>query len=552
MTDQESLHAHALIAERTLPTDQVWAAAERRLDRPITAGLNTAHEACDRWARDRARIAVVMRHPDGRTEHWTFAELARVSSRLATAWRSAGIQRGDRVAAVVTQQIEAYICALAAWRSGVIYMPLFVGFAPDALAERLNSADVAAIVVDHRYREGVEKAQSMLIGDPRIYTVVGNDGRGLLHGDRSLWSEIDRHAALAGVADTAASDAATLIFTSGTTGAPKGCVQPHSVLLTLQPFVRHVLALSPSDLLFTGANPGWTYGLYTTGFAVMALGHPRVIYTGDFDPHAWSRVIEDEQPTYLAAAPSAYRRLARTMRFSGLPSSVRGATSAGEPLDVHLGETWLELTGATIQDGYGQSESAMLLADLAFGAPAVAGALSSAVPGFEVGLVDAEGRQQDEEGIIAVRRPRYLGSTGFWNAQEQWEARWRDDWFLTGDRARRDDEGRWWFLGRDDDLIVTAGYNVGPTEVENILLSHPGVAEAAVVAAPDPDRGSVVRAFLVASGAVAQDRVEAEIKENVRARIGRHAAPKIVDFVDELPRTETGKIRRNILRQSPS
>lgn len=543
-----------LRAERAMSVDEFWPRAEGRLDGPISEGLNTAHETCDRWARDRARLAMIVRHPDGSSERWTFADLAEASSRLASALRAAGLRRGDRFAALLSQGIEAYICALAAWRSGLVYLPLFVGFGPDALAQRLNSGDPKAIVVDHRYRDTLEAARELLTGDPAIYTLTGPGGRGLVAGDRSLWAEIDRHPADGGMVVTSADEPAIVIYTSGTTGPPKGCIQPHSLLMVLDPFVRHTFALEPGDMFFSGANPGWSYGLYTTGFAVMAHGHPRVVYTGDFSPAAWLDVFRRERVTYTGAAPSAYRQLVSYAKRQGLPPSIRGATSAGEPLDAPLVDAWRELATdgrglGDIQDGYGLSEAGMALANLAYpDSPVIPGALASTCPGYEVGLVDEDGVEQSEQGIIALRNPRYLASTGYWNAQDRWNERWRGEWFLSGDLARRDEQGRWWFVGRNDDLIVTSGYNVGPTEVENIVLAHPGVADAAVVGAPDPARGSVVRAVVVANGAVPAAQIVEELQNQVRERLGRHAYPRIVDFVDELPRTESGKVRRNLLR----
>jgi acetyl-CoA synthetase len=547
----------ALLAERSMTIDEYWAVVEAGLDHPTGEGFNAAHEACDRWARDRARLAMVVRHPDGSSERWTFADMSEASCRLANALREAGLKRGDRFAALVDQGVEAFICALAAWRSGIIYMPLFVGFGPDALAERLNGGEPAAIVVDHRYRDPLETARGMLSSDPVIYTVTGPKGQGLRAGDHSLWAEVQRHSASHELAATSVSDPATLIYTSGTTGAPKGCIQPHGMLVTLTPFVRHTFAMQPHDMLFTGAGPGWAYGLYTTGLAVMAQGWPRVVYTGGFDPAVWLNIMDEERVTYMAAAPSAYRQLVSVAKRRGLPSQLRGATSAGEPLDAPLVEAWRTLgrqsnrAVADIQDGYGQSEAAMVLANLAYpDEPVIPGALASAVPGFEVGLVDDDGQEQTEQGILALRNPRFLGSIGYRNAQQKWEARWRGEWFLNGDVARRDDKGRFWFVGRDDDLIVTSGYNVGPTEVENIVLAQPGVAEAAVVAAPDKSRGSVVRAVVVADGTVPQATLVDSIQSAVKQRLGRHAYPRIVDFVDALPRTETGKVKRNVLRSA--
>jgi acetyl-CoA synthetase len=544
--------AAELIAERHLSIDEIWKAAEERLDWPISLGMNTAHEACDRWARDRARLAMTLVHPDGRREHWTFAELSRASNQLATAWVEAGLQRGDRVAGLISQQVEAFIAALAAWRAGFVYMPLFVGFGATGLAQRLKGGDPAAIVVDSHYRGSLASALELMEASPPIYTIAGDAGRGLVRGDFSFWAELDAHGANTDMVVTAPDEPATLIYTSGTTGAAKGCLQSHSLPLTIQSFLRHTFALRSDDLLFTGANPGWSYGLYTTGIGPMSLGHPRVVYTGDFDPRVWLDIFEREQVTYVAAAPSAFRRLTETAQRYGLAKSVRGATSAGEPLDAPLAKAWRDLTGSDIQDGYGTSESAMVLANLASSEiPIVPGALSSIVPGFDVELVDEDGNPQTGQGILAIKNPRYQASSGYRNGEDLWAARWRGDKFLTGDMFRVDDDGRYWFVGRSDDLIVTSGYNVGPSEVEGIILANPGVAEAAVVGAPDPSRGTVVRAVVVANGSVPEQQLAEELRAAVREKLGRHAYPRIVDFVAELPKTETGKIKRNLLRDHP-
>jgi acetyl-CoA synthetase len=553
MSAEHNRFVAELIAERHMSSDQVWKAAEARLDWPISVGLNSAHEACDRWAGDRARLAMILIHPDGRREPWTYAELSRASNQLATALLNAGVRRGDRVAGVVGQQAEAYITALAAWRAGFVYMPLFAGFGPAGLAERIKGGEPTAIVVDSHYRDALGAALELGSGDPLVYTVAGQAGRGIRRGDFSFWAEIDRHGADTPMVVTAPAEPATLIYTSGTTGAPKGCLQPHSLPLTIQPFMRHTFALAPGDLLFTGASPGWAYGLHTTGFGPMSLGQPRVAYTGDFDPRAWLRIFEAEQVTYVAAAPSAFRQLAEAARRYGLSRSVRGATSAGEALDAPLAQSWRELTGADIQDGYGQSESAMVLANLAYPEkPTVPGALSSVVPGFDVELVDEDGNAVPDKGILALRNPKYQAAVGYRDGDELWAARWRGDKFLTGDMFRLDDDGRYVFAGRSDDLIVTSGYNVGPTEVEGVILASPGVAEVAVVAAPDPSRGTIVRAVVVADGTVAQDELAERIRSVVRDALGRHAYPRVIEFVSELPKTGTGKIRRNVLREQYS
>jgi acetyl-CoA synthetase len=464
-----------------------------------------------------------------------------------------GLRRGDRVAAVVSRQVEAWICALAAWRSGLVYVPLFYGFGTEALAARLRPAEAKALLVDHRWRDTIEDVRADLADDLPVITIAGPRGTGLRRGDRSFWAEMERSAPDGPAVATAAGDVATMLFTSGTASAPKGCLMPHSGFVSLIPFVRHCFALGRSDLLFSTSDPGWAYGLYTCGCVPMSLGIPRVIYSGDFDPVAWLNTIEAEQATYIAAAPSAYRKLLAKARRSGVPSCLRGATSAGEPLDADTVDGWRDVTETVIRDGYGLSEVGMVLANLAAPeSPLVPGALSSVVPGFDVVLVEPDGTPvpDGQEGIIAVRRPPFQLSRGYNNNAVAWDARWVDDLFLTDDLARRDDQGLWWFTGRADDIIVTSGYNVGPVEVESVLLDHPGVAEAAAVAAPDPARGSIVRAVVVPSpDAPPRETLTRELQDAVRGRVGRHAYPRIVDYVDALPRTETGKLRRAELRR---
>lgn len=530
---------------------EVWRQITESLTQNPDRGFNTFQEACGRWASDRSKLALIVRDEDGSSARWTYHELAREAARASRVFAEAGLRPGDRVAAVLTRQIEAWICALAAWRSGLVYVPLFVGFGGDALAARLSTSNARVVVVDHRWRGAVEDAQARLDHDIDVITVGGSRGVGIRRGDRSFWSEMERCDPDGPAADTNRDTPATLMFTSGTTSEPKACIIPHSGLVALLPFVKHVFGVDERDLLFSTNDPGWSYGLYTTGCAPMALGVPRLIYTGDFDPQAWLHVIREEQVTVAVGAPTAFRKLLTAARRTGFPSSFRGASTAGEPLDPETTQAWQKLTGTRIRDGYGLTEVGMVLGDLADpDLPTEPGALAAAVPGFEVSLVDENGRPTDaNEGRIAIRRPPFQLSIGYENAPEAWDKRWVDDWYVTDDIARRNEKGNWRFEGRADDVIVTSGYNVGPVEVESILLENPAVAEAAVVAAPDPERGSVIRAVVVrAEGAPVPDVLVPQLQDAVRQRLGRHAYPRIVEFFDSLPRTATGKLRRAELR----
>lgn len=467
---------------------------------------------------------------------------------MANAFTTAGLKRGDRVAALLDQQVESYICALAAWRAGMVYVPLFVGFGTDAILQRIQSADVHAIVVDHRYRDTYASVHAELTRQPAVFAVAGPFGRGVRKGDSSFWEEVEAASPEHEIVETQPSECATLIFTSGTTGRPKGCLHPHSLILPLQSFLRHTAALTREDMVFAGASPGWSYGLYTAGLGVQSLGISRTVYTGAFDAAAWLRVFDSERVTYVMTAPSAYRPLAALAARVEIADSVRGGLSAGEPLTPGLVKAWSAVGGGALQDGYGSSEMGMALANLAFDDRQVpAGALSSAVPGFDVVLVDEHGELQEGEGIIGVRNSRWP-IIGYEDLDELWQAKTVNGVFLSGDLARRDADGYYWFAGRSDDVIVTAGYNVGPAEVESIVAGISGVKDVAVVAAPDEARGSVVRAVVVRDGTVDQVELTGQIQTLVKERLGRHAYPKIVDYVESLPRTEVGKIRRNVLR----
>jgi acetyl-CoA synthetase len=532
-------------------TSDVWRRVTESLAQDPERGINTFHEACGRWAADRSKLALVVRHQDGSSERWTYHALAREAARAARMFERAGLRPGDRVAAVLTRQIEAWICALAAWRSGLVYVPLFVGFGGDALAARLATSRAHTVVTDYRWRGSVADAQTRLDHDIDVITVSGPRGIGIRQGDRSFWAEMDHCNADGPTVETMRDTPATLMFTSGTTSEPKACVIPHSGFVALLPFVQHVFAIDQRDLLFATSDPGWSYGLYTTGCAPMSMGIPRLIYTGDFDPQAWLRVIEEEQVTFAAGAPTAFRKVLAAARRTGFPTSLRGASTAGEPLDPETAHGWNELSGTRVRDGYGLTEVGMVLGDLAVPeVPTEPGALAAAVPGFDVQLVDPNGRPTAaDEGRIAIRRPAFQLSIGYENAPEAWQRRWHEDWYVTDDIAQRNDKGNWRFAGRADDVIVTSGYNVGPVEVESILLENPAVAEAAVVAAPDPERGSVIRAVVVrAEGAPSPELLIPQLQDAVRQRLGRHAYPRIVEFLESLPRTATGKLRRAELR----
>jgi acetyl-CoA synthetase len=548
------MRADGALSELLSP-DDVWKRVIGRLKNdPTSASFNCYDEVCGRWANGRSRLALTICLADGSREQWTYRELEEHSASAAAMLRDLGLQRGDRVASLLSRQVEAWILALAAWRSGVILVPLFVGFGGDAIRDRLAASGATVVVVDHRFRANAEAGLDALGRDLPL-VVVGSSKVGGDSGARfDFWQELERPRSAVDTAIVAGWDPATLLFTSGTTSEPKGCIIPHNGYLSLVPFVEHGLAIDDRDLLFATSDPGWSYGLYTCGAAPMSLGIPRVLYAGDFDPEAWLRMMAAEGVTYAAAAPTAVRRLVAAGRTTNMPGSLKGMATGGEPLDTETIEAWTALTGTELRDGYGLTEVGMLLSNL--GSPPLGvrpGWLAAEVPGFSVHVADDDGREvaPGEPGVLRVRRPRFQLSVGYENAPEAWSARWHDDCFVTDDLFVRDNEGRFRFIGRRDDIIVTSGYNVGPAEVEAVLLRHRDVREAAAVAHSDTVRGSVVRAVVVPAPDADREQLAEELKLAVSESIGRHASPRLIDFVDELPRTSTGKVRRNELRRRP-
>jgi acetyl-CoA synthetase len=533
------------------PLDRVWAGIESRLDRdPFGADFNTTHEICTRYANDRGRMALTVRHDDGSSDRWTFADLDRQAAKAARVFAGAGLHPGDRVAGLLSRQVESWITALAAWRSGLVYVPLFGGFGAGPIAARINAARARAIVVDPRYRATLAQAQASFDHDVMVFAT--GDRQGSTVRDRSFWSELDDAPADGPVVPSTLDDTATLLFTSGTSGTPKACVMTHAAFLSVIPYARSVLGVRREDVVFSTSDPAWAFGLYSTGAAVMALGVHRVMYSGPFVPDAWHRVVAEEQISIVTTAPAALQRWTATLAQQGAPSGLRVVAAAGEPLTETVASAWLATGAPAVRNGYGLSEVGMLLGDTHESSlPPQPGMLSAVVPGFDVLLTDRDGDPvaDGEPGLIAVRRPRHQMSRGYENASELWADRWRGDVFVTEDRAVRHADGRWQVLGRDDDMIIASGHNVSPVEVESALLQHPGVAEAAAVAHSHPTYGNVVRAVVVrADGQRDSAVLIEELRQAVAQHVGRYAAPKVIDFVSELPRTEVGKLRRAALR----
>jgi acetyl-CoA synthetase len=441
---------------------------------------------------------------------------------------------------LLSRRPEVFATALAVWRLGALYVPLYSGFGGDALHSRLADSEPKAIVTDAANRAQLGATDA---------TVIMVDGEGDLQLSELLASAGEPPA----VADTKLTDGATLMYTSGSSGRAKGCILPHHAVISLFPYVRHCIDAGPGDVLFSGADPGWSFGLYTTGFAPLALGVTRIVYEGGFAPADWWRTMEAVGATHLATAPTGYRQLAASGP-EGIAKGIRVAVSAGEPLDAPTAAWFEDHAGLVLRDSYGLTELGMITGNLRpqdMPGDAVPGSMGIALPGFEVALLDDEltPLEGEVEGRVAVRDNGFWLGAGYWGRMPEWDERLRDGWFITEDIARRDAVGRYTYVSRADDVIVTAGYNVGPIEVETALMDHPLIVDAACIGVPDPRKGQVIAAFVVLDGEPPEDLL-ADLRPWVGDRVGWHAAPRRVEVVDELPRTASGKVLRGALRRA--
>ncbi len=486
--------------------------------------------------------AIIWCRTDGSVIELSGAQVRTQVMQLAARLAELGVGQGDRVAGMFSKRPESLTAALAVWYLGAVYVPLFSGFSGDGLRVRMDDSQPGVMITDSVSEHLLDDIQDDFPDLARI--VVDSDG--------PIFGDIDTSLGEFAPAPTKVDDLATIMYTSGTTGKPKGCLMPHDIIIGLSSYLTHALALQPGEVLFSGADAGWSFGLFTTGLAPLSAGNPRVIYEGPFKAAEWWAVMERSGAHHLAAAPTAYRQLA-SGGADAIPASFTAASSAGEPLDAPTAQWFQDNADVTIYDCYGLSEIGMVVGNLRTpGAPPpIPGSMGIALPGYDVEILDESMNPVGGVGAgrLAVKDNGHLISRGYWNRMPEWEARFHDGWFVTEDLVRRDEDGRYWYESRADDVIVASGMNVGPSEVETALMAHPLIADAGVVGVPDPVKGTIVTAHVVLNGEEPAD-LHGILRAWVGERVGRHATARKVVVWDALPRTASGKLQRVNLRQA--
>ena len=532
----------------------------RKLDYPtlyerfswnLPAHYNIGVDVCDKHAGDKGKLALIFDRGNGTAEKWTFWELKRASDRFANALRGLGIERGDRVAVLLSQSPQLPITHIAAYKLGAVAVPLFALFGEDALRFRLEDSGAKVIVTDIEHFEVVSTLREEL---SELRHIVLTDGErtaaatfdGLIQEASSGFEPVV----------TRPEDPAIIIYTSGTTGPPKGALQGHRVLLGHLPGVSFPHDLTPrrGDLFWTPADWAWIGGLFDVLFPALHWGLPVVAHRMlGFDPERAFDLMErwGVQNTFF---PPTALKMMRTI--SGPRErwvlELETIGCGGEPLGEETVDWAKDELGIVINEFYGQTECNLVLSNCNAIMPSKPGSMGRPVPGHRVAIIDDEGNPlgPGEQGEVAVRRPDPVMMLEYWNNEEETRKKFVGEWLRTGDLASVDEEGYFHFIGRDDDIISSAGYRIGPAEIEETLVKHEDVLMAAAVGKPDPTRGQVVKAFVVLrEDRTPSDELAAELKELVKNRLGAHEYPRDIEFVDELPLTHTGKVRRNVLRQ---
>ncbi len=522
--------------------------------------VSAAHFLCDRHARVPEQLALFYEDAQGETSKWTFRELLELSSQMAGFLRSAGVGKGDRVAALLPKTPELLISALAVWRLGAGYVPLFTAFGPDAIDYRLQDSGTRLLITNAAQRPKLEEISAAVKADLNIVTVPGARGIGIAKGDYSFWHELERASALMDPVPVSGDSLMIMLYTSGTTGSPKGVQVPVKALASFEAYMRFAIDLRAEDMYWNMADPGWAYGLYYNLIGPLLLGKSALFFNAPFSPPEIYRVLHKYRVTNFASAPTAYRALrAAGDKIAGQYSyHLRVASSAGEPLNPELMEWSEKLWGIRIHDHFGQTELGMTANNHHL--PGLQrqlkpGSMGHSMPGLRMVVVDEEGRElpPGSEGQLAVdtEKSPLFWFQGYWNDAARTGEKFvgKGRYYLAGDAASQDQEGYLFFSGRSDDIILSAGYRIGPFEVESALMKHPSVAEAAVVGMPDELRGEAVEAFVVLTSGVAKtEQLEEELQVFVKKHLSAHAYPRRIAFVDQLPKTPSGKIQRFLLR----
>ena len=541
---------------RDATSDFDWTQIERELGVRDDAGLNQASLCIDRHAASsrRNKVALFWEGKNGETESYTFGDLSTLTSKFANVLAGLGVTKGDRVFTYMPRIPELYVAVFGGLKLGAIVGPLFADFGPDPVKDRLQDSGARVLVTTPALRARIESLLDQL---PDLVHVIVVD-RGNEHIDRP--KDVDYAKAMAGASThfdavpPGANDFSIMHYTSGTTGKPKGAVHRHRAAIQQYATGKWVLDLHENDIYWCTADPGWVTGTSYGMFAPWTNGVSQVVLESGFRATAWYGTIEKYKVTVWYTAPTAIRMLMKAGEQVAKQynlASLRHICSVGEPLNPEAVMWGLKAFNQPIHDNWWQTETAAILIANYASMPVRPGSMGRPIPGIKAAILDDQYRElpPGQEGLLAIRPGWPSMFATYWNKQELYDSRFQNGWYITGDRASRDADGYFWFVGRADDVIKSAGHLIGPFEVESALIEHPAVAEAGVIGKPDARAMEVVKAFVsLKDGYEPTPKLRQELMQFARSRLAAAMAPREIEFVTSLHKTRSGKIMRRLLK----
>jgi acetyl-CoA synthetase len=535
-----------------LPAAKNYDAVYRQFRWQVPARYNIGVDVCDRWAaQEPDRLAILHVRRNGDQQAISYGYLRDTSNRLANVLRAHGVKRGDRVALMLPQAPEVAAAHIGIYKLGAVALPIAILFGPDALSYRLENSGAAALITN---TQGLAKLHEIRGNLPKLKIVLSIDG--------AEGKALDFHAALVRASsdftpeDTSADDPAMMIYTSGTTGQPKGALHGHRVLLGHLPGIElpHFPFPQAGDRYWTPADWAWAGGLLDALLPGLHYGVPVIAHRFEkFDPEEAFALMAKADVRNAFIPPTALRMMRAVPSPRGrYDFKLRSVASGGESLGVEALEWGRSAFDLTINEFYGQTECNLVVGSCAALGALRPGSMGKPIPGHAVAVIDSEGREakRGEIGQIAVKRPDPVMFIEYWGRPEATREKFIGEWMTTGDQGVMDEDGYITFVGRDDDVITSSGFRIGPGEIEDCLIRHPAVALAAAVGKPDPIRTEIVKAFIVLkNGCTPSDALAADIQSFVKTRLSAHEYPREIAFIDAMPMTTTGKVIRRLLRQ---
>jgi acetyl-CoA synthetase len=526
----------------------------------VPAEFNIAEVCCARWANEDSRVAIHYEDDAGNIGTLTYARLQQQANRLSNVLRQLGIRTGDRVAIILPQRPETAVAHIACYQAGAVAMPLSILFGPDALEYRLQNSEAAVAIVDQAAFASLDEIRANCPGLRHIIAIECASPGAL-----DWQTEIDKASSVYQPVKTRASDPAILIYTSGTTGAPKGALLPQSAIIgNLTGFVASQNWFpQEEDVFWSPADWAWTGGLMDALLPTLYFGKPIVGYRGRFSAETAFYLLEKYAVTNTFLFPTALKMMMKSVPEPQRKYKLRlrAIMSAGEAVGDAVFNWGQSALGVTINEMFGQTEMNYIVGNSAQKWPAKPGSMGRPYPGHQVAVIDDQGNRvkPGEVGEVALNcndihgHPDPVFFLEYWKNPQATKEKYTGDWCRTGDLALLDEDGYLWYQGRADDMFKAAGYRIGPSEIENCLVKHPAVANAAVVPKPDAERGNIVKAFIVLTPGIernsgADQNLISELQAHVRGKLAPYEYPKEIEIVDQLPMTTTGKLQRRVLR----